>query len=448
VTVRDHVLDKLQSLFQKDDAAVEALTDTELENADELLGAFDVLSDSLETLFAEDSGTFIHDVKAVLDGLRALHLDVGELLPRHQNLVLALQIANSLTIEQLDLDLPAEWTDFGIHEISEGTGLRKASGENLNSFSYFNIDSIKDSICYLDLRGDSYDWDANDLDELTNIAIICVMKICEAEMHLDQKMWILTCTANTANHSSLLKYHALLQGYLLTEPLLSPAYHGTEGISAKVQYDRPYVQFTEPFEMLNEINGRKTVIDAFLSSYHTLENYMIRSRIAEVERSHNSSTFFSIRQFKRVHSAIDKNELEQLKSLIKVCWGLEIGGQLVREYVDARFAALAAYLAPDGLQEAGLMSFLQKLGIPASLQPPGDDQKITALSRLIYQIRCSIVHNKETEFHISNKELQADSARSLITEFCIPVMRRISFGMPSMPAPNPIMYSRKEITLY
>lgn len=70
------------------------------------------------------------------------------------------------------------------------------------------------------------------------------------------------------------------------------------------------------------------------------------------------------------------------------------------------------------------------------------------LPKIVYQVRCSIVHNKETEFHISNRELDNAARLLVITELLIPIMRRLSFGLPSLLNANPIMYNSRSIELY
>ena len=70
------------------------------------------------------------------------------------------------------------------------------------------------------------------------------------------------------------------------------------------------------------------------------------------------------------------------------------------------------------------------------------------LPKIVYQVRCSIVHNKETEFHISNRELDNATRLLVITELLIPIMRRLSFGLPSLLIANPIMYNSRSIDLY
>jgi hypothetical protein len=71
-------------------------------------------------------------------------------------------------------------------------------------------------------------------------------------------------------------------------------------------------------------------------------------------------------------------------------------------------------------------------------------------AKLVYSIRCSIVHNKATEFHLSNEELRRKEMRALvIVKLCLPVMYRLAFGLPSSaPATNPIHYEQRELMFY
>lgn len=448
MTTRDTIESALKSLFQVDEVAVNDLSDDVLEVIDGPLNVVHELSNDLDELFTENGEAFIENVRSVVDELNSAGVQVSQILPGSINLLCALEVANSIVAEQLDEEMPNGWEDFRLDEESSLEGIYESSGEQRKIFFYQHPIDLMDSVGYLDFVEDNTQIKATALDDSPSLNVIAVYLLCKAVESIVGKRWLISCCETEDKRIALLKYQALLAGCLLTKPVFSPAYDGVNGISETLLRVGSYEQFGEPFEMLSEFNGRKMILDSYLSAYHTLENYMVRARIAEVERKHNGSTFFSIRQFKRMHAATDERESAQLKQLFKDCWSLSIGGTDLSAYVNTRITQLASSLGGQGLQTPDFVQLLDRLGVVAGGLTSDEAGKRNATSSLIYQIRCSIVHNKETEYHISNRELQNAVIKAVLIDFCIPVMRRLAFGLPSVQGTNPISYSRREIHLY
>jgi hypothetical protein len=447
MTVKDVIKPHLEVLFQVDEGAVDALSDEILEPTETLLSLIKGLREGLDRLFTEDGASFINEVRTALQHLSSVVADVDLLLPNSENLLRTLEIANAITNEQLDAEMPENYEQFRLDEYVNSEGIYDNSGSYVAICSYQHQADLRESVCYLDFSEESSGLQPADLDRSPKLNIIAVMLLSRADQVLRGKRWIISCCDQVEGREALLVYHALLNGHLLTKPVYSPPYEGISGISVTLQRNGSYEQFKEPFEMLSEFNGRKTIIDSFLSAYHTLENYMVRARIVGVERAHNGATFFSIRHFKRMHAAIDDNEGQQLRLLFKDCWDLQIGGMTFAEFVEIRIQSLITAL-PQGFQSPELETFLRKLGATANFTVADQNARLNAISKLVYQIRCSVVHNKETEYHISNRELQNSTNRLVLTELCIPIMGRLAFGLPSVAHANPISYSRREIALY
>ncbi|TBF65679.1 hypothetical protein [Rhizobium leguminosarum] len=448
MTIRDVVKPELESMFQVDEVAVNGLSDQALEAMDAHLNFIYELPGKLDELFTENGENFIGEVRAVLDALAGAGGITSELLPRSSNLLTALEVANAINVEQLDEEMPVGWNGFRLDEDLTFEGVYDSNGELRTIFFYQHPADLTESVGYLDFTHPNALITSSALDDSPRLNVVALLLICRAGEPLAAKRWLLSCSDLAEKRQALLKYQALLAGCLLTRPVLSPSYDGVGGIAETLYRAGSYEQFKEPFEMLSEFNGRKTILDSYLSAYHTLENYMVRARIVDVERRHNGSTFFSIRQFKRMHAATLEGENAQLKQLFKDCWSLSIGGTDFSQYVDARVAHLAGSLGNQGLLTPDFLQLLDRLGVAPNLNSPELEKKRNATSSLVYQIRCSIVHNKETEYHISNRELQNPAIKSVFIDFCIPVMRRLAFGLPSVVASNPIFYSRREIHLY
>lgn len=69
---------------------------------------------------------------------------------------------------------------------------------------------------------------------------------------------------------------------------------------------------------------------------------------------------------------------------------------------------------------------------------------------ILYYIRCAVVHNKATEFHISNERLsQQEVWKIVIRNICLHPMIKVAYGLPSVVSDlNPIRYKSRKIMLY
>jgi len=68
------------------------------------------------------------------------------------------------------------------------------------------------------------------------------------------------------------------------------------------------------------------------------------------------------------------------------------------------------------------------------------------LTSLVYQVRCAIVHNKETEFHLTYASLDT-TMKALIESFLIPSLEDICFSLIGC-RNDKVWYSKQEIMLY
>lgn len=446
MTVKDIVRTEIDRLFAVDETAVDAQADEILQKALPILDFIKKLREDLDKLFSEDGATYIAEVIAAFSQLSSSGAPVNCLFPKSVNLRYALEVANAITGDQMEAELPLGYEAFRLDEYTITDGVYDAVGNKLPAFFYQNAGNFCDSVSYLDLKDATDKLSSANFDHSPDLNVVVVLLLARTEHILRGKRWIISCCLEPEKREYLLKFHILLQGNVLTRPISSPAYGGIMGISETIARAVGYEQFKEPFEMLSEINSRKTVIDSYLSAYHTLENYMVRAKIVEVEKSHTGSTFFGIRNFKRMSIALGDGEAQQLQHLFEVCWDLTIGGMTLEAFASHQVNHLTN--AVGGFQSNKLQSFLKKLGATADFSTENKNNKRIAIAKLIYQIRCSIVHNKETEYHISNKELENSTNLMVLTDLCIPIMHRLAFGLPSIWPENPIRYSRKSIDLY
>lgn len=233
-----------------------------------------------------------------------------------------------------------------------------------------------------------------------------------------------TCVTNrhagNANVISLLKLHMVSTGNKITR---SNLYITPPKNPSQQNYlpTNSYAQFSDVIHILGEYLDRTDVLAKFLSMYHVIENFMVKSQIVKLERKANGS-MFSIRDFRRLNKAVDTSEMDAIDKLVKAIFSLQ--------YSAARFGdfAFASWQTFRGAQAANLVDIDKFLNNLIN----SDNAIITAgqfpkfFSTLIYQMRCSIVHNKETEFHISS-ETYALGCELIMEQYLLPTLEEFVF---------------------
>lgn len=442
MTLRDRILQIIRSGLTADETI---LPQDELDSITDIILRAGELSAAASEIFDETGGAEFVTQVSLLFGQLPLSAPLKDVFPNAINLVPFLYLADQLDPDELDEEVPGDIQAFALREATLEAFAK--GGDPLDLFIYEHPENWKESVALLDFRRGS-EIRANPVNFPHKIAACVAILAGEKAVDIAEKTWIVSTIEDEERRLFYCKYHLLLAGYLLTNPVFAPSTIALQGIAETLQSTEDYNQFREPFEILGEINSRTTVLDTLLSCYHVLENYMIRAQIVKVVGSNNASSLFGIRNFKQMEIAVQSKEMSHLKHLIENSWDKQIGGQTFRDYVRNRFQILfhsANFVAGE------FHDFMEKLTVKVvgqQLDLTNLDHACELLPKLLYQVRNSIVHNKETEFHLSNRELSVSTVLMTLTDLCLPAMQRLAFGLPSVPAPNPLRYSRANLRLY
>jgi hypothetical protein len=200
-----------------------------------------------------------------------------------------------------------------------------------------------------------------------------------------------------------------------------------------------YQQFADSIDIISEYNSQKDIFDKYLRIYHVLENFMYKYPLVSLERKSNGQVF-SVRDFKRMYDKINKSELEMLKkvfeeiSLLNYSQALTFAQKIFQDWQS---------LIPGGfVDDTNINILISKLNLTKS---NGDDIDFSYvnqdnikhfLPKLIYAFRNSMVHNRETEFHLTHLNLvshpiMSDAAKIVLEDFLLPVMEEIVFFLIS-----------------
>jgi hypothetical protein len=208
-----------------------------------------------------------------------------------------------------------------------------------------------------------------------------------------------------------------------------------------VRAESAYRQWSDVLLVLSEYNSRGELLLKYLTIYHVIENLMFKMPIVDLERQRNGA-MFSIRDFRRLYDSVSVKELPALEKLFAAAFDLDAAPavkykRLVRDSWNAIVAVHGSVAIDAALQRIGY----GKNSTEFLHQPTHGNY-----ARLVYLVRNSIVHNKETEFHLTSQSLTSEIS-SIIEEFLLPTLEQISFGM--IGAPNgKLWYGNRELMLY
>lgn len=175
------------------------------------------------------------------------------------------------------------------------------------------------------------------------------------------------------------------QSVLLPEELK----YSVQQINTNLSYDasKNYQQYFDLYDVLNELNQAPDILNRFLRLYHTLEYLVYRVYLVDLVQRVGGSGLF-VREFIGSAESMKAREKQSfLKNFKKIFAG-----------------DLTTTIKPelDAVTNATVTKFLSDKNIVNGFQTSDIDK----VAELIYGIRCSIVHNKESEYHltISNSE--------------------------------------------
>jgi hypothetical protein len=248
------------------------------------------------------------------------------------------------------------------------------------------------------------------------------------------------CLTAKGNAIALLKIYMLTKGEKIAktiEYLPSPKNSSINCYNPELNY----AQFNEIVQIMGEYVDRRDVLSKYLSIYHVIENFMFKYPIVKIERSRNGA-MFSIREFKSLYKAVETKELDAVKSLMKAAFPLQFKTSTIG---DAIHTLWKKFLITHAAYQVDINEFLNKLDAPPC---PADKINlfITFFSTVLYRIRCSTVHNKETEYHISS-ENYTEGCRLVLEEFYLPALEELVFLLLAKEN-NVVWYKSDSIALW
>lgn len=223
--------------------------------------------------------------------------------------------------------------------------------------------------------------------------------------------------------------------------------------------DIPYEQVDQIFNVLNEYNGSKGVIEKYIKLYQVFEELMIRLDVVSFSKNSKEKTARDFKEFKDVTA---KGEKDSLNGLIQK---LLLINSPQNDNIDISLIDEIEFLwdkCDIGFQNRMENEFMEaektksnpsvfklKDSFTAIKKKIETSKTIKVVARflsfIIYKLRNRIVHNKATENHITYVNLKVDVGCHL-ESFFIPLLELLAFST-IIKLPDCLRYNEKELTI-
>lgn len=187
-----------------------------------------------------------------------------------------------------------------------------------------------------------------------------------------------------------------------------------------------YEQYFEVFDIINELNHSSDIISRYLKMYHILEYLVYRVELVDIERKARVNRTF----IREIHGLTGKSQSDKEFEVLKRNFGRIFSADLIA----GAFSLTLNVAQRDFIRDHFSLSTFTHT----------DLQSVCAL---IYRIRNSIVHNKESEFHITSTNPDDYFIIIPIIKELIQKLERAIFDKISSNA-QPIQYQSSNIQLY
>ena len=334
----------------------------------------------------------------------------------------------NLLNESIDEEISLE-EDYNIEEF-ELTKLNKEIFQR--NFTYHDMTILKNSMVLLDfsntLRIAKY-FQENSIPKELIIQLLANIGVEDKILDLEQYVLANKDIADKPNQiRSALCIHIVKSGKIIHTPYdynEDPIVNSTRIVNQEIKYQ----QFDDSILILSEYNNQNDILDKYLRIYHLIENFMYKYPLATLEKKY-AGNVFSIRDFQRMHDVVSNNEITALKKLFAaICDENYAVGQKFSNFIFSNWRSMHPAIINDKGKIDLLLSYLRLENSFDSI----DESNLPAfVAKLIYAFRNSLVHNRETEFHLTHDSLlnhpQIENTAQLVLEkFLIPTVEEIVY---------------------
>ena len=210
----------------------------------------------------------------------------------------------------------------------------------------------------------------------------------------------------------------------------------------KISVNVDYTQQHETIYILNEYNCRHELLTKYLTAYQIIENFMYKTIIVNLEQN-LGGRFFSIRDFANLYKRVSENEIAVITDFFKGIFRENIqAGATFQIYWLGKWNQLTADIPQNEIDNILVMLGLKTTFITVN----SAGTFATSIAHIVYKMRNSIVHNKETEFHLTNLSL-TNETKLFIDLYLLPLLESLVF-MLICEKNTHVWYANQQIKLY
>lgn len=300
------------------------------------------------------------------------------------------------------------------------------------NYAYHDMSTLKNSMVLLDFSDTSriakY-FAQNSIPKELIIQLLANIGVEQNPLELKQYVLANNEFADKPNQTrSALCIHIVKSGKIIHTPydyVSDPIVNPGRIINQEIKYQ----QFDDSVLILSEYNNQNDILDKYLRIYHLIENFMYKFPLATLEKKY-AGTVFSIRDFQRMHDVVSNNEITALKKLfIAICDEDYSTTQKFSNFIFKNWKSVHPTIINDKVKIDSLLSYLR---IENNFDSIDETQIPSFISKLVYAYRNSLVHNRETEFHLTHDSLMnhpqiENTAQLVLEKFIIPIIEEIVY---------------------
>ncbi|MGG1593954.1 hypothetical protein [Terribacillus saccharophilus] len=314
---------------------------------------------------------------------------------------------------------------------------------------FFNSSNIEDSFLIISLS------DENDirgvLDQISLEFLFYILEELDFNRAPSENKFCLINKDNPLNENNTINIKKIYSVINLKNVSLGKTIHKNFGYqldpsvsqSLNWNFQDEYQQFNDVIYILSEYNEQQNILDKYLKMYQVIENFMYRSTICKLVNG-SSPNMFSIRQFQNLFKKIDGKELDALSGFVSTILDKSYDASInFKTFLVGKWDTFFS-----STNQAEVETALNEINVSVSPFAINDQNFKKFISQLVYFLRNSVVHNKETEFHLSYGNLETYPGFQLILEdYLLTVLEEIVYHL-LIKRNDIIWYNRSSLTLY
>jgi hypothetical protein len=325
---------------------------------------------------------------------------------------------------------------------------------SIDSFAHLNVQDANSSVGYIDgeLNADVI-VGSFDAGGFSSEFISLYIKLIDDEGLVDKFLPYLLkhkSVGDLYSTFSIIKFLAVSRGFVVHKKINCGSVSIPSYISKRVTAAKPYHQFNETMTILSQVNERVDVLDRFLSVYHVLESFMFKVPIVNLG-DESDYKLFSLREFQSLYSTTKVSEIEGLVRLFSKdemgkFWNRNLDGVEFKRKIKDAIQGLDGDVDFIESECNAIFSRFGQKKIASFTEIKKGSFSAVEYATLFYKLRNSIVHNKETEVHVSYFNVKYSLASFIEKVFLQPVLLLI-YDLISDPA-SKVWYKGPSFNLY